>query len=192
MSISFLGMVQSSWWQLYVYLFSLVSVAWKKTSTVSDCPLSHIIHIRALLEFCMLCIAFQFIFLYSKKWVDIWIKLHVMMQVLESSTMTMKSYRYQAEMILKDHLLADAFLHCVSMLAGIFMCTMVYPILLLISTLNWMHFGKYFFLYAYWIAFWYQMWSCAYDDWRGKLRLGNTNGNKISYNRHLIFHTTII
>lgn len=41
--------------------------------------------------------------------------------------MAMKSYRYQAEILVKDYLLADPFVRYTSVLGGIFMCKMVCP-----------------------------------------------------------------
>ncbi|MQM10061.1 hypothetical protein Taro_042950 [Colocasia esculenta] len=48
----------------------------------------------------------------------------MMTQVLESLAMAITSYRYQAEMLVKDYLLANTFLQCISVLAGILMCKM--------------------------------------------------------------------
>lgn len=48
--------------------------------------------------------------------------------------MAMKSYRYQAEILVKDYLLADPFVRYTSVLGGIFMCKMAYDFTQLISS----------------------------------------------------------
>ncbi|KAJ6796598.1 transmembrane protein 56-like [Iris pallida] len=58
---------------------------------------------------------------------------HVM-QVSKTSVMAMKSYRYQAELLVKDYLLADPFVPYTSVLFGIFMCKVAYDVTQLISS----------------------------------------------------------
>lgn len=57
-----------------------------------------------------------------------------MMHVPKSSVMAIKSYSYQAEMLVKDYLLADSLLPYTSIIAGIFMCKMVYDLIQLFSS----------------------------------------------------------
>ncbi|PKA50142.1 hypothetical protein AXF42_Ash020382 [Apostasia shenzhenica] len=47
-----------------------------------------------------------------------------------------KSYRYQAEAMVKDYLLADSFLPYTSVLCGIFTCKMAYDLTKLVSSVN--------------------------------------------------------
>lgn len=57
-----------------------------------------------------------------------------MMQVSMASVMAMKSYRYQAELLVKDYLLADPCVPYTSVLCGIFMCKMAYDLTQLASS----------------------------------------------------------
>lgn len=47
------------------------------------------------------------------------------MQVSKTSVMAIKAYQYKAEVLVKDYLLADPFVHYTSVFGGIFMCKMV-------------------------------------------------------------------
>ncbi|KAJ6851739.1 transmembrane protein 56-like [Iris pallida] len=58
------------------------------------------------------------------------------MQVSKTSLMAMKSYRYHAELLVKDYLLADPIVPYTSVLCGIFMCKMAYDLTQLISSCN--------------------------------------------------------
>lgn len=57
-----------------------------------------------------------------------------MMQASRVSVMVMKSYRYQAELLVQDYLLSDPFVPYTSVLCGIFMCKMAYDLTQLISS----------------------------------------------------------
>ncbi|KAG0481430.1 hypothetical protein HPP92_011933 [Vanilla planifolia] len=48
----------------------------------------------------------------------------------------MNSYRYQAELLVKDYLLADSIIPYTSVLCGIFICKMVYDVTQLVSSAN--------------------------------------------------------
>ncbi|XP_039128622.1 TLC domain-containing protein 4-B-like [Dioscorea cayenensis subsp. rotundata] len=56
------------------------------------------------------------------------------MQVSKTSVMAIKAYQYKAEVLVKDYLLADPFVHYTSVFGGIFMCKMVYDLTQLISS----------------------------------------------------------
>nr|CAD1828214.1 unnamed protein product [Ananas comosus var. bracteatus] len=58
-----------------------------------------------------------------------------MMQVSKSSVMAVKSYKYQAEALVKDYLLADPIVPYTAVLGGIVMCKMAYNVTHLISSL---------------------------------------------------------
>lgn len=61
-------------------------------------------------------------------WVCCWdlsINIYISMQVSKTSFMAMKSYTYQAELLLRDYLLADPCVLYTSVLCGIVMCKMV-------------------------------------------------------------------
>lgn len=47
--------------------------------------------------------------------------------------MAIKSYKYQAQVLVRDYLLADPFVPCTSVLGGIFLCKMAYDLTQLIS-----------------------------------------------------------
>ncbi|XP_020095036.1 transmembrane protein 56-like [Ananas comosus] len=57
-----------------------------------------------------------------------------MMQGFKSSVMTIKSYKYQAEALVRDYLLADPFVPYTSVMSGIFMCKVVYDLTKLVSS----------------------------------------------------------
>ncbi|XP_077244488.1 uncharacterized protein LOC143884684 isoform X1 [Tasmannia lanceolata] len=59
---------------------------------------------------------------------------YVMMQVSKSTVMAMKSYRNQAEVLVRTYLLADPFIPYTSVFGGAFMCKMVYDLTQLISS----------------------------------------------------------
>lgn len=54
----------------------------------------------------------------------------MMMQVSKSSVMAVKSYKYQAEALVKDYLLADPIVPYTAVLGGIVMCKMVYIVMI--------------------------------------------------------------
>lgn len=49
----------------------------------------------------------------------------IMMQSSKASVMAMMSYRYQAELLVRDYLLADPIVPYTAVLSGIFMCKLV-------------------------------------------------------------------
>ncbi|XP_058071993.1 uncharacterized protein LOC131220975 isoform X1 [Magnolia sinica] len=57
-----------------------------------------------------------------------------MMQVSEDTAMMIESYRNQAEVLVRNYLLADPFIPYTSIISGIFMCKMVYDLTQLISS----------------------------------------------------------
>lgn len=57
-----------------------------------------------------------------------------MMAVSKKTAMTIKSYQNQAEVLVKNYLLADPFIPYTSMMGGIFACKMVYDLTQLVTT----------------------------------------------------------
>lgn len=59
-----------------------------------------------------------------------------MLPVSKEAAMTMKSYQIQAELLIKEYLLADFIIPYTSIIGGIFACKMVYDLSQLISAVN--------------------------------------------------------
>lgn len=56
----------------------------------------------------------------------LWLKEYAMMPVYVEATMAIKSYQSQAELLLKEYLLADPFIPYTSIIGGIIACKMVF------------------------------------------------------------------
>ncbi|KAJ0979047.1 hypothetical protein J5N97_014521 [Dioscorea zingiberensis] len=62
------------------------------------------------------------------------VSIYVAMQVSKTSVMAIKSYQYKAEVLVRDYLLADAFVPYTSVLGGIFLCKIAYDLTQMISS----------------------------------------------------------
>uniref|UniRef100_A0A0E0C879 TLC domain-containing protein n=1 Tax=Oryza meridionalis TaxID=40149 RepID=A0A0E0C879_9ORYZ len=70
------------------------------------------------------------------------VKVYQMMDLSTTSVVAAKAYKYRAESLVKDYLLADCYVSYTAVLGGILMCKMVYDITHLISSLYYKGYGS--------------------------------------------------